>query len=87
MAKDKAMVISSTVGQYTGLTDKNGREIFKGDICKDSSGFIFCVEWDKENARYIGYTAERRMVYVGREPRVEVIGNIYDNPELLEQEG
>lgn len=84
-------VDAETVGQYTGLKDKNGREIYKGDICKDSMGWIFEVLWDNENARFIGCQRKSRgdtyICYVGREPAVEIIGNIYENPELLESGG
>jgi hypothetical protein len=70
--------------QYTGLNDKRGVEIYDGDIFKDSLGTVAVVEWDEENARFLGFTAERKIVYVGREPAVEVIGNIYETPELLQ---
>jgi len=77
-------IIPETVGQYTGLQDKNGKMIFEGDICIDSLGFTFTVKWDGSNARFLGVVVgEGRIVYVGREPRVEVIGNIYDNPDML----
>ena len=77
-------VIPETVGQYTGLTDKNGKRIFEGDICKDSLGNCFVVEWEKES-RFLGFTieSERRIVYINREPRVEIIGNIHDAPGLI----
>lgn len=74
-----------TVGQYTGLTDKNGTKIFEGDFCKDSLGHVFVVEWDAKNARFIGYAktnGERYIIYIGREPKVEIIGNIHDNPDI-----
>ncbi len=81
-------VIPATIGQFTGLKDKNGSEIFEGDILRSSVGAIYIVEWDGENARYLGFTIgkERRIVYVGREPKSEIIGNIHDNPELLKGE-
>lgn len=80
---EKRVVYADTVGQYTGVNDKSGIKIFEYDICKDSLGTIFVVEWDKKNARFLGYTKEHRIVYIDKEPRVEVIGNIFDNPELL----
>ncbi len=77
-------VFPETVGQYTCLTDKNGNKIFEGDILKTSISCIFSVEWEKEG-RFLGFTSERKIVYVNREPKAEVIGNINDNPELLEE--
>lgn len=86
-------VDTNTVGQFTGLTDKNGEKIFEGDIFKDSLGVISVVEWSKDG-RFLGFTLNtqkscrwdrgRCVVYIDREPSVEVIGNIFDNPELLE---
>ena len=79
-------VIPETVGQYTRLDDKNGKRIFEKDICKDGLGTLFVIEWDEANARFIGFTIEneRRIIYVGKEPRVEIVGNTQDNSELLE---
>lgn len=78
----KYPVYTDTVGQYTGLIDKNGTKIFEGDILKSSLGWIYSVEWEKEG-RFLGFTKDRRIIYVNREPKAEIIGNIYDNPELL----
>jgi hypothetical protein len=84
-------VIPETVGQYTGLKDKNENMIYKDDILRDSLGWTFAVEWDNDNARFLGRHTKPRgdtyICYVGREPKSEIIGNIYENPELLEQEG
>lgn len=73
------------VMQYTGLKDKNGIEIYEGDIFKSIIGVNATVEWEKEG-RFLGFTIDgkRRITYINREPLVEVIGNIYENPELLE---
>ena len=72
--------------QFTGLRDKNGREIYEGDICNDLAVFRFVVIWDEDNARFLGRGIGARkeyIRYVGQEPAVIVIGNIYENPELL----
>ncbi len=75
-----------TVSQFTGLLDKNGRKIYEGDIFKTTDSNGDCrvrVDWDEENARFIGRDQRGRIWYVGREPLIEVIGNIHENPELL----
>lgn len=86
-------VLPETVGQYTGLTDKNGKKIFEGDIVKaqdDIYGSVYCdgivgaVIFD-ETAFFIETPNVIDTVYLFNECAVyEVIGNIHDNPELLE---
>lgn len=86
------IVFPETVGQYTGLKDKNGIEIFEGDVIRTTSpDCTAVVVWEQGTVRNIGYTieSERKIVYVDRVDRndksaVEVIGNIYENKELLE---
>ena len=71
-------VISETVGQFTGLTDKNGKRIFEGDITKLSqSGKCYEVKY-KSGCFCIGINWA-----ISHEPDCEVIGNIHDNPELM----
>ena len=82
-----AEVDSDTVGQYTGLTDKNGRKIFEGDIVKTSHGgstYYAKIEWDdgsfwvtNHDIQMPSYISEVSKTYL------EIIGNIYDNPELV----
>lgn len=85
-------VIPETVGQYTGLTDKNGKKIFEGDIVKFYEHYstywdIGYILYKNEKAKFLYYTPNSSMVgySIDNTCIFEVIGNIYDNPELLER--
>ena len=75
--------------QCTGLKDKNGKLIYIGDVVKDvATNSIYKVGEKKcaiyiENDEYIGYFHELSMAYA--EKRLEVIGNIYENKEILNE--
>ena len=87
-AIDYYYVIPETVGQYTGIKDKNGKRIFEGDILSTSNKNckIWYVDWklcafcaNQSNANYSCMLDE----FLSTE-EVEIIGNIHDNPELVE---
>ena len=78
-------VIPETVGQFTGLTDKNGKKIFEGDIIAKGFG-LYEVRWNPEQVRWGIYLGNYEVAGFTKfsEPYFEVIGNVYDNKELLE---
>jgi len=82
-------VIPETVGQFTGLYDKNGKRIFEGDIVKGAWNTVFVVYYDECYLQFRSKKADgygRELDYYGESNTCEVIGNIHDNPELLERE-
>lgn len=81
---DHALVIPETVGQYTGLTDKNGRKIFEGDIVRRKER-LFTVKYSTEQARFLAFRPNGLHDPIAVK-YCEVIGNIHDNPELLKGE-
>ncbi len=81
--QEQHAVIFKTVGQYIGLKDENGTKIFEGDIVRDAEtsdvGKIF---FDTYAAMFvIGF--ETTIADFNASYSLEVIGNIYDNPELI----
>lgn len=103
--KCEFLIDSETICQYTGLTDKNGKKIWEGDIIsyqrdnddcpfpnKDTKkrfGKVFYQGFRSTFAIGMGRNGSRSInddlwKYVQNGNRVEVIGNVFDNPELLE---
>lgn len=83
---DQYVVIPETVGQYTWLTDKNGVKIFEGDIIHGNLG-NFVVRWSDNISGFVAGEKERTHPCMNRGTTkcYEVIGNIYDNPELTKE--
>lgn len=81
-------VINETVGQFTGLLDKRGKEIYEGDIVKIGTENILCKVYFNQDyghfyaKNFLGGDIWLNFTTDGK-TNVEVIGNIYDTPELL----
>ena len=70
--------------QYTGLKDCNDVDIYEGDIIKDRYGEIFEVQYCNENCAFGSLLYAHKEFYLLKDfEGIEVIGNIYENPELL----
>ena len=77
--------------QYTGLKDKNGKEIYEGDIVEYKTKFYdrlkehkTIIKWE-DDLEHNGFGEPFAMGYIFRGFDIEIIGNIYENPELIKR--
>lgn len=80
------------IQQYIGLKDVSGKEIYKGDVIRNQAGRIFVVEYIRKGFEYRellrttdGFVIPQKctVVSIGDEALCQVIGNIFENPELV----
>jgi hypothetical protein len=91
LGKDWIEILPDSIGQFTGLTDKNGKRVFEGDILADGAIVEWFDElfWDGGGSTHPGFYCEKwascgELSWHERlDDKCEIIGNVFDNPELV----
>ena len=98
IGNDITEVLPESVGQWTGLVDRHGKEIFEGDVIRFTrntgpiykptiSSDVCVVRWVEEKSSFrLCYRTQRQKFHTAYSDKYEIIGNIHDNPELMEVE-
>lgn len=87
-------VVPFTICQCTGLKDKNGKLIWENDIVRDKKGNCYKAFWQNNYYQFSWICVKSEIFLIGakwdlwrfKSSEIEVVGNIFDNPELLESE-
>ncbi len=79
----RTYVKPETVGQFTGLQDINGVDIYEGDILKFKADYLSIVKWNKVRMRFELSVNKSSFYDYGIIRRGSVVGNIHENPELI----
>ena len=84
----KRTVLAETIGEFTGLKNKNGNKIFEGDIVRSTeTGELGIVQWYEEHAAFLVWCPSPNQVGFLCECAsiVEIVGNIHDNRDILKE--
>ncbi|WP_204207293.1 YopX family protein [Mammaliicoccus sciuri] len=79
----RGAIISPILLQSTGLLDKNGTEIFEGDIVKNEINEVGYIEWSKCRFNFCDSVGHFYLFSIGARQPFEILGNIYEHPHLL----